>query len=309
MTTGGLQATTVARLSTDEPTACRLANVLGDIFGAGDGVVAAFETGGGAWAVEICFEQPPDEGAVRDLIAQAAGDAPARQFAFTTVAPEDWVAASLAGLKPVAAGRFLVYGAHDRARVPPQSIGIEIEAALAFGTGHHGTTRGCLLALDLLLKRHATARAGVLDVGTGTGVLAIAAAKAWRRRVVASDIDRRAVEVARENARSNRVGGLVRVVHAAGLGARAVRTGAPYRLILANILLPPLKRMAAPMARLVAPGGDVILSGLLDSHAAAAISAYRAQGLVLVERRSLEGWTTLVLSRRSHRPGRCRPKR
>ena len=269
----------------------------------------------------------------------------------TSVAAKDWVAASLAGLAPVSAGRFLVHGGHDRTRVPPQIIGIEIEAALAFGTGHHGTTRGCLLALDRLLKqdlkcrprrpaarrderranrrrrsvhspgrgaarrvepRRARTRGQILDVGTGTGVLAIAAAKATRRRVVASDIDARAVEVARGNARSNHVGGLIEFVHAAGLGARSLRAAAPYRLVLANILLPPLKRLAAAIARLLAPNGHVVLSGLLDAQASAAIAAYRAQGLVLKMRYSLEGWTTLVLLRRPpkrQRLGRYRPRR
>ena len=240
-----------------------------------------------------------------------------------------------------------MHGCHDRARVPPQCIGIEIEAALAFGTGHHGTTRGCLLALDRLLKqdvtcrprrpaprqdesratrrsarrtdsaasvqpRRAGARGQTLDVGTGTGVLAIAAAKATRHRVVASDIDARAVEVARGNARLNHVGGLIDVVHAGSLGSGRLRLAAPYRLVLANILLPPLKQMAAAMTRLLAPDGRVILSGLLDAQATAAIAAYRAQGLALMMRRSLEGWTTLVLVRRSRkrqRLGRYRPRR
>src|SRR5262249_34850003 len=160
-----------------------------------------------------------------------------------TVTARDWVAASLAGLKPVAAGRFLVHGAHDRARIPAHRIGIEIEAALAFGTGHHGTTRGCLLALDAWLKRRRPrpapypksglpdfginsalprkrGKVKILDIGTGTGVLAIAAAKALHTQVLASDIDRRAAEVARANARANAAGSLVDVVHAAGLAAR-----------------------------------------------------------------------------------------
>ena len=145
--------------------------------------------------------------------------------------------------------------------VKPNDIGIEIEAALAFGTGHHGTTRGCLLALDDLAKRRRARR--VLDVGTGSGVLAIAAAKRLRARIIASDIDRVAVEAARGNARLNRAGGAITFVRAAGAKARAIAAGAPYDLIFANILLGPLLRLAVPLSRLAAPGAHVVLSGLL----------------------------------------------
>ncbi len=289
-------ATTVASLTLDQNTAQRVADLLGETFADGDAAVAVFEAGAGIWTVEAHFETSPDPAAVRALVALAAGEEAARELAFSTVAAKDWVAASLAGLKPVPAGRFLVHGAHDRARVPANALGIEIEAALAFGTGHHGTTRGCLLALDRALKARARRPIQVLDVGTGTGVLAIAAAKAMRRHVVASDIDPQAVAVARANARSNHVGPWIDFVCAAGLAAAPLRKGR-YDLVLANILLPPLKRMAAAMARLVVPGGQVVLSGLLDSQATAALAAYRAQGLVLAARGSLEGWTTLVLVR------------
>ena len=146
-------ATVVARLSVQEGTARRLADLLAETYAAGEAAVAAFEEPGGAWSVEIYFGAAPDETALRDLVAAVAGEADASALTLTRVAAKDWVAASLAGLEPVPAGRFLVHGGHDRARVPPQRIGIEIEAALAFGTGHHGTTRGCLLALDRLLKR------------------------------------------------------------------------------------------------------------------------------------------------------------
>src|SRR5579883_918430 len=219
------------------------------------------------------------------------------------------------------------------ARVPAHRVGIEIEAALAFGTGHHGTTRGCLLALDGWIKgrrvrpdpRRAVGWAKrsaptpeftwarrcaplptlrrereewrILDIGTGTGVLAIAAAKALHVGVVASDIDRSAVAVARANARANGVGPLVEVVHAKGLAARALRARGPYDLVLANILLAPLKRLAAPIAQVLAPGARVILSGLLAAQAPAAIAAYRAQGLALVARSPLDEWVTLVLRR------------
>jgi ribosomal protein L11 methyltransferase len=299
--------TTVARLACDGATARSLSDALTESFSSGEAVVAAFEDAAGGWNVEVHFAHAPDEAALRDVVATVAGATAAHALVFETVAARDWVAASLAGLKPVSAGRFLVHGAHDRARVPAHRVGIEVEAALAFGTGHHGTTRGCLLALDALLKRGlrparpgAAGRAGarILDIGTGTGVLAIAAAKALHGRVLASDIDRRAVDVARDNARLNGVGALVELVHAGGLDARRLRERGPFDLVFANILLPPLKRLAAPIARVLAPGAHVILSGLLVSQAPAALAAYGAQGLRLEARIPLDEWVTLVLKRR-----------
>jgi ribosomal protein L11 methyltransferase len=191
-----------------------------------------------------------------------------------------------------------VHGAHDRAGIPPNRIGIEIEAALAFGTGHHGTTRGCLLALDRMCKSLAGGAAPprILDLGTGSGVLAIAAARVWRTRVLATDIDAAAVRVARANARLNRVGPLVEVVQAAGVAAPATRARAPFDLVFANILLEPLQRLAAPLTKIVAPGGRVVLSGLLTAQANAALAAYH--GFRLERRIVLDGWTTVVLTRR-----------
>jgi ribosomal protein L11 methyltransferase len=308
----------VARLACDAATARRLADALTETFESGEAVVAAFEDAAGGWNVEVHFETAPDAAALRDAVATIAGPSAAQALVFETVAARDWVAASLAGLKPVSAGRFLVHGAHDRAGVPAHRVGIEVEAALAFGTGHHGTTRGCLLALDGLLKRglrpaRPRRRPGqgarILDIGTGTGVLAIAAAKALRTRVLASDIDRRAVDVARANAQLNSVGVLVEVVHAGGLSARRLRERAPFDLVFANILLPPLKRLAAPIAHVLAPGAHVVLSGLLAAQAPAALAAYGAQGLALAACIPLDEWVTLVLTRnnRPRRKGRAAP--
>jgi len=286
-------ATTVARLSCDEPTARRLADQLSEQLDPDDCASVAFETGAGSWQFEIYFRVPPDDAGVRALVTKISGPAQAAALRFETVAPADWVAASLANLTPVEAGRFIVHGAHDRARVPSNRIGIEIEAALAFGTGHHGTTRGCLLALDTLAKRRRMRN--VLDVGTGSGVLAIAAARRTRCEVTATDIDARAVEAARANTRLNRVGPFIRFARVDGCNARFVREDGPYDLIFANILLPVLKRLAVPLAALVARGGTVVLSGLLTSQVNAALALYRAQGLMLRRCIVREGWGTLVM--------------
>jgi ribosomal protein L11 methyltransferase len=285
--------TTVARLACDEPTARQLAAVLGESLD--DAVCAAFEGDGGRWQVAVHFAAPPDEPALRALVALAAGEKAAAALTLEPVQPTDWVKQSLSGLQPVRAGRFVVHGAHDRARVKPNDIGIQIEAALAFGTGHHGTTRGCLLALDDLAKWRRPTR--VLDLGTGSGVLAIAAAKMLRARVTASDIDRAAVEAARGNARLNRAGAAITFACAAGVNARAITRGAPYDLIFANILLGPLLRLAVPLSRLAGPSARIVLSGLLPAHANAVLAIYRAQGLMLERRFPLEGWVTLVLKR------------
>ncbi len=285
--------TPVARLETDEQSAHRIADALGDGSAVDNAAVSLTDIGAGRWQVAIHFRTAPDEDAVRALVAAAAGREAAQALRFARVAATDWVRESIAGLKPVAAGRFVVHGAHDRGSVPANRIGIEIEAALAFGTGHHGTTRGCLLLLGEVLKTYRPRR--VLDLGTGTGVLAIAAAKALHGKVLASDIDALSVKVAADNARQNGVGPLVEVTWGNGFSAPLLRQRRPFDLILANILANPLRQMATPMSRHLAGGARVILSGLLSAQAPSVIAAYRARGLILERQIRIEGWSSLLL--------------
>jgi ribosomal protein L11 methyltransferase len=226
-------------------------------------------------------------------VSNAASAEIANTLSFDTVEARDWVKASLEDLVPVPAGRFVVHGAHDRERVPANKLAVEIEAALAFGTGHHGTTRGCLLLLDHVLKAYQPRR--VLDLGTGTGVLGIAAAKALKIGVLASDIDPPSVKVARENARLNETGQFVQVIHATGFSAPGFARRGPFDLVLANILANPLRQLATPMARHLAPGALVILSGLLTHQAGGVIAAYRARSLVPLKHLRIEGWSSLLL--------------
>jgi ribosomal protein L11 methyltransferase len=276
-----------------EQTAKRVVDLLTESFFDGQAAIAAFEDPGGRWGITMHFADPPDPTSIRELVRLAAGDEVAQAISFDTVEAKDWVKATLEELVPVRAGRFIVHGHHDRARVPPNKLGIEIEAALAFGTGHHGTTRGCLLLLDEVLKAYHPRR--VLDLGTGTGVLAIAAAKAQHRLVLASDIDPLSVRVARDNARLNGVGDLVQAIQASGFSAPLFATRGPFDLVLANILANPLRQMATPMARHLAPSALVILSGLLPHQAQGVVAAYRARGLVLVRHLQIEGWSSLLM--------------
>lgn len=279
----------------NEQTAKRVVDLLNESFFEGQAAIAAFEGPGGRWDITVHFAEPPDQVSIRELVGLAAGDEVAQDITFDTVEAKDWVKATLEELVPVTAGRFIVHGQHDRARVAPNKLGIEIEAALAFGTGHHGTTRGCLLLLDHVLKAYHPRR--VLDVGTGTGVLAIAAAKALRRDVLASDIDPLAVRVARENARLNGAGDLVQAIHATGFSAPDFAKRGPFDLVLANILANPLRQMATPMSRHLAPSALIILSGLLPHQAQSVVAAYRTRGLVLKSHLRIEGWSSLLMQR------------
>jgi ribosomal protein L11 methyltransferase len=283
--------TVIATFSAAEQTAQRLADAFVDTFDGG--AVSLVDAGQGQWRVTFYFRSAIDEDCLRDLAIAAAGAQAGTALRFERIAPRDWVGESLLGLKPIKVGRFVVHGSHDRGRAPANRIGIEIEAAQAFGTGHHGTTLGCLLTLDWLNKSARPQR--ILDLGTGSGVLAIAAARSLRRCVLATDIDPLAVRIARDNARLNRSGPLLRVCRIDGLTGADIRAGAPFDLVFANILLTPLQKLAAPLTRLVAPSGRVILSGLLNAQANAARTAY--PHFILERRIAIDGWATLVLRR------------
>ncbi|MBU1345950.1 MAG: 50S ribosomal protein L11 methyltransferase [Alphaproteobacteria bacterium] len=209
------------------------------------------------------------------------------------LADADWLAMSLSGLPPVRAGRFFVYGAHDQGRVPSNAVALKIDAGAAFGTGHHGTTVGCLVAYDELLKRERFER--VLDVGCGTGVLAIAAARTGAALAVGTDIDAPSVRIANENARLNQAH--ARFVHASGLNDVKVRSGAPYDLVFANILAPPLVALAQDIKMSLRLGGVAILSGLLRTQERRVSAAYLSRGFRLERRIHRDAWSALVLRR------------
>lgn len=212
----------------------------------------------------------------------------------------DWVKHSLGGLAPVVAGRFFLHGSHDRERRRHGGVPLEIDAGTAFGTGHHGTTAGCLLALDAILKRRKPKR--ILDLGCGTGVLAIAAAQATKRKTLATDIDPEAVRVTQLNAALNGVGPLINGVTAPGLKHSRIASAAPYDLIFANILARPLISLAQGLKSILAPGGNLILSGLTRDQVRLVSAAYRNRGLVCNQTLLLGNWATLALSSKKKRP-------
>ena len=248
------------------------------------------EDDSGLWEVGGYFDTRPDEAGLA-LLATLEGAVP---FVVSRVEDRDWVAQVRRELTPVEAGRFMVFGGHDEHRIDLHRIGLKIDAAMAFGTGHHGTTLGCLLALGRLIKAGWTARS-VADIGTGTGVLAMAAAKTMPARIIASDLDPVAVETARANLAANGLSSRIRCVAAPGFASPHLRAGAPFDLVFANILAGPLKRMAPSMARHTSSGSVLILSGILNRQARGVERVYEGHGFCVADRRVIGEWTTMTL--------------
>jgi ribosomal protein L11 methyltransferase len=289
--------TSVATFRLSESRALALATALD-----GDELLAVLpvsigEAPGGRWQVLVYFtaeNETAEADALRRLSLAILGKA-AASFSTEKLPETDWVAQSLKGLPPVRAGRFLVHGGHDRGASRANDIAIEIEAAQAFGTGHHGTTAGCLLAIERIARARPIANA--LDIGTGSGVLAIAIAKATKAPVLASDIDPLAVKIARDNIRFNGVADRVRAIVAGSLGKRVFRALAPYDLVVANILAEPLVALAPQICRRLALGGTLVLSGLLPGQRARVVAAYRRRGFPLLRTVVRHGGRTMVFHR------------
>ncbi len=285
-------ATFRASLDAKRAVAERLAAVISETVE--DSAVAVTENGS-RWRLEAYFTGATERNAIDGLFAADLRDGLIEGYALETMPEEDWVALVQRGLSPVRAGGFFIHGSHDRAAAAFEPRAIEIEAGRAFGTAHHGSTQGCLEAIGRLTRKRPLRT--VLDIGTGSGVLAIAAAKAGARRVLASDIDPVAVVVARENCLKGRVADRVRCLRSAGVRHPLIAAAAPYDLITANILAEPLLALARDIRALARPGGAIVLSGLLDDQAACVMARYRTAGCALIARLSIEGWSTLILRR------------
>ncbi|MGE0025391.1 MAG: 50S ribosomal protein L11 methyltransferase [Hyphomicrobium sp.] len=282
--------------------AMQIAGALQDLVEPPPDALTVFEdkgsgTGEPLWRIEAYFA---DARAARDLESELASllDEPAPPFRSAVIPDLNWVALSQAALPPVRTSRFSVHGSHDRERVPQGPNAILIEAGEAFGTAHHATTFGCLVALDRLGARRGFRR--ILDLGCGSGVLAIAAARIWRRAAIHGiDIDAQSVVVARENAAVNGVGARITFRHGPGLEDAAIQRAGPFDLVLANILAEPLIEFAPDVRRAIAPGGSLILSGLLTREAARVLAAYGAQGFALRAHERHDGWSALTLVKRA----------
>lgn len=256
------------------------------------------------WTLEAYFSTTPDRAGLEAIVGTAG------ETSLEALPETDWVTAGLDQLGAIRAGRLTLHGHHQHARFAHHPFAIEVDAGTAFGTGHHGSTRGALMALDLGFRRRCFAR--VLDVGTGAGVLAIAAARLGARHVVATDIDAEAVRVAGANAAHNRtapggIAGRIEFIVADGAADRRLRPPVRYDLITANILARPLMALAGPLSRLMAPGGRLILSGLLAGQDRKAAAVYRARGLVIARRIVIDGWATLSLGTNRRCQSRGRP--
>lgn len=281
-------------LTAAKPEARRIAEFLERDFGDRGVAVALFDNGEN-WTIQAWFSQswPKD---IRSQVEEAlGGDAFGASVALCSIGHKDWVVESQRALAPVEAGRFIVHGSHSRHVISPVRIGIRIDAGQAFGTGHHGTTKGCLLAIQRETRRRRYLNS--LDLGTGSGVLAIALAKLLMSPVLATDIDPIAVAISAQNARLNRVGPLFHSVRAAGTGHSTIRGRSPYDLIVANILAGPLMRMAPQIIQALAPRGRIILSGLLPHQRERVVAAYRAQNCHLIGAEVIDGWAVVTMEK------------
>lgn len=270
----------------------------------------------GAWADETfpthsAFEQPdnsyrydllvigsrPEERVLELELAILAkqADLPAPLVDIEEVPDADWRAVTYAAFPPVTIGRVVIHGSHHADAVPVGKIGLQIDAATAFGTGEHPTTAGCLLALQDLSRRHGFRPKRLIDLGTGTGVLGMAMVRLWKQPVVATDVDAEAVRVSRQNALDNRLAGWMRIVETGQVNGRAIGGRHSYDLVVANILARPLIGLSRDIARLTSPGSFVVLSGLLSRQSAAVLAFYRLQGLRLIGRKTIGEWSTLTL--------------
>ncbi len=282
--------------TTDASAARTLAGALENLVEPAPDAVTQFEEGPDAWRIEAYFADSPDVAAVAAQLARAFGG-PLPPLEPESVPDLNWVAISQAALPPVGAGRFVVHGSHDRERIARGPNTILIDAGEAFGTAHHATTQGCLLAIDRLTRSRTFA--SVLDLGCGSGVLAIAAARALPRAdILATDYDPLSIAVATANAKANGVGQRIAFACARGLAHPWLRHAAPFDFVIANILAGPLLALAPRLRGAMSRGGIVVLSGLLDREAARLIAAYAAQGFALAEHRRIAGWSTLTLRKR-----------
>lgn len=280
------------------PEAIRISELLEGIFEEQGYAISAFEAELSSdkvpdWIVDLYVPADDIKSALQAIKDQIGSDGLGTKLVVTELDDdEDWIAMSLEGLKPVSAGRFFVHGSHDRDLIPAGSVSIEIEAGQAFGTGHHGTTAGCLEALHILLLQHDFEH--ILDMGTGTGLLAIGLAKALKQPIMASDIDPISVEVALENAKLNGVSNWLHVVAANGLHHSDIRDSGPFDLIVANILAGPLIELAGQVTQNLERGGALVLSGILDRQANKVTAAYVARGLRIARTSHRDGWVTLT---------------
>lgn len=285
-------------VTVNEVTAGEVLDLLSDVFGEEDFAIATTEVDEkrDIWEASV-YMMADEEEMVRERVAEAlAGPFPDLAISREIIPDVDWIAKSLEGLKPVRAGRFIVHGSHDRDKVRENDVAIEIDAGQAFGTGHHGTTAGCLEVIDKVLRARTVRNA--LDLGTGSGVLAIAVRKVRKIPVLATDIDPVAVRVARENVKRNGIASGIRVETAPGFHSPAFREDGPFDLIIANILARPLMKMAPELGHHLAPGGSVILSGILAAQRWKVIAAYNGAGMRHLSTIWKNGWVTMHFTNR-----------